>query len=54
MELGRAIYYKRITPGEMEKTCREMEVRMVFEKKIQDKDTWKLYKRAYKNTAPGT
>ena len=25
-----------------------MGARMVFEKKIQDEDTWKLYKRAYK------
>ncbi len=44
----RAIYCERIAPGETEKTCREMGARMVFEKKIQDEDTWKLYKRAYK------
>ena len=25
-----------------------MGARMVFEKKIQDEDTWKIYKRAYK------
>jgi hypothetical protein len=44
----RAIYCERIAPRETEKTCREMGARMVFEKKIQDEDTWKLYKRAYK------
>ena len=44
----RAIYCERIAPGETEKTCRETGARMVFEKKIQDEDTWKLYKRAYK------
>lgn len=44
----RAIYCERIAPGETEKTCREMGARTVFEKKIQDEDTWKLYKRAYK------
>ena len=44
----RAIYCERIAPGETEKTCREMGARMVFEKKIQDEETWKLYKRAYK------
>ena len=44
----RALYCERIAPGETEKTCREMGARMVFEKKIQDEDTWKLYKRAYK------
>lgn len=48
VELGRAIYCERIAPGETEKTCREMGARMVFEKKLQDEDTWKLYKRAYK------
>lgn len=44
----RALYCERIAPGETEKTCREMGARMAFEKKIQDEDTWKLYKRAYK------
>ena len=44
----RAIYCERIAPSETEKTCREMGARMVFEKKLQDEDTWKLYKRAYK------
>ena len=44
----RAIYCERIAPGEKEKTCREMGARMVFEKKLQDEDTWKLYKRACK------
>ena len=44
----RAIYCERIAPGETKKTCREMGARTVFEKKIQDEDTWKLYKRAYK------
>ena len=43
-----AIYCERIAPGQTEKTCREMGARMVFEKKIRDEDTWKLYKRAYK------
>lgn len=44
----RALYCERIAPGEIEKTCREMGARMVFEKKIQDEVTWRLYKRAYK------
>lgn len=44
----RAIYCERIAPGETEKTCREMGARLAFEKKLQDEDTWKLYKRAYK------
>lgn len=44
----RALYCERIAPGGTEKTCREMGARMAFEKKIQDEDTWKLYKRAYK------
>lgn len=48
----RAIYCERIAPGETEKTCREMGARMVFEKKLQDEDTWKLYKRPIKNTTP--
>ncbi len=44
----RAIYCERTAPGQTEKTCREMGARMVFEKKLQDEDTWKLYKRACK------
>ncbi|WP_297983062.1 DUF6076 domain-containing protein [uncultured Oscillibacter sp.] len=44
----RAMYCERIAPGEAEQTCREIGARAVFEKKIQDEDTWKLYKRAYK------
>ena len=44
----RAMYCERIAPGETEQTCREIGARAVFEKKIQDEDTWKLYKRAYK------
>ena len=44
----RAMYCERIAPGEENKTCREVGARAVFEKKIQDEDTWKLYKRAYK------
>ena len=44
----RALYCERMAPGQTEKTCREMGARMVFEKKLQDEDTWKLYKRAYK------
>jgi len=44
----RAIYCERIAPGEKSRTCREAGARAVFEKKIQDEDTWKIYKRAYK------
>ena len=44
----RAMYCERIAPGEESKTCREARARAVFEKKIQDEDTWKIYKRAYK------
>ncbi|MBD5098963.1 MAG: hypothetical protein HDT35_05350 [Clostridiales bacterium] len=44
----RSIYCERIAPGETEQTCREVGARAVFEKKIQDEDAWKLYKRAYK------
>ncbi len=42
------MYCKRIAPGETERTCREAGARAVFEKKIQDEEAWKLYKRAYK------
>ena len=42
------VYCGRVAPGETEKTCREVGARAVFEKKIQEKDTWKIYKRAYK------
>lgn len=41
-------YCERIAPGETERTCREAGARAVFEKKIQDEEAWKLYKRAYK------
>ncbi len=44
----RSIYCERIAPGETKQTCREVGARAVFEKKIQDEDAWKLYKRAYK------
>lgn len=44
----KSIYCARIAPGETEQTCREVGARVVFEKKIQDEDAWKLYKRAYK------
>ncbi len=44
----RAMYCERIAPGEESKTCREAGARAVFEKKLQDEDAWKLYKRAYK------
>ncbi len=44
----RAMYCGRIAPGEESRTCREAGARAVFEKKIQDEDTWKIYKRAYK------
>lgn len=44
----RAMYCERIAPGEVTKTCREMGARAVFERKIQDEEAWKLYKRAYK------
>ena len=42
------MYCERIAPGEESKTCREAGARAVFEKKIQDEEAWKLYKRAYK------
>ncbi len=44
----RAIYCERVAPGEESKTCREAGARAVFEKKLQEEDAWKLYKRAYK------
>lgn len=44
----KTVYCNRIAPGETEKTCREVGARAVFEKKIQEEDTWKIYKRAYK------
>lgn len=44
----KSIYCARVAPGETEQTCREVGARVVFEKKIQDEDAWKLYKRAYK------
>ncbi len=44
----KTVYCERIAPGEEEKTCREAGARAVFEKKIQEEETWKLYKRAYK------
>jgi len=44
----RAVYCERIAPGEESRTCREAGARAVFERKIQDEDTWKIYKRAYK------
>lgn len=42
------MYCECIAPGEENKTCREAGARAVFEKKIQDDETWKIYKRAYK------
>ncbi len=42
------MYCERVAPGEESRTCREAGARAVFEKKIQDEDTWKIYKRAYK------
>ena len=44
----KTVYCERIAPGETEKTCREVGARAVFEKKIQEEETWKIYKRAYK------
>ncbi len=44
----RAMYCERIAPGEESRTCREAGARAVFEKKLQDEVTWKIYKRAYK------
>lgn len=44
----RAMHCERTAPGEESKTCREAGARAVFEKKIQDEDTWKIYKWAYK------
>ena len=42
------MYCERIAPGETEQTCRAVGARAVFGKKIQEEDTWKIYKRAYK------
>ena len=42
------VYCTRPAPGEESRTCREIGARAVFEKKIQEEDTWKIYKRAYK------
>lgn len=44
----RAMYCERIAPGEESRTCREAGARAVFERKLQEEDAWKLYKRAYK------
>ena len=44
----RMMYCERAAPGETEKTCREAGARVVFENKIQNEGTWKIYKRAYK------
>ena len=44
----KTVYCERIAAGEMEKTCREVGARAVFERKIQEEETWKIYKRAYK------
>ncbi len=44
----RTIYCERVAPGETERTCREVGARAVFEKKIQEENAWKIYKRAYK------
>ena len=44
----KTIYCSRIAPGEIDKTCRDVGVRAVFENKIQSEEAWKIYKRAYK------
>jgi len=44
----RAMYCERLAPSEETKTCREAGARAVFERKLQEDDAWKLYKRAYK------
>ena len=44
----KTVYCERIAPGETEQTCRAVGARAVFEKKVQEEDTWKIYKRAYK------
>lgn len=44
----KTVYCERVAPGETEKTCREVGARVVFENKIREEETWKLYKRAYK------
>lgn len=44
----RAMYCERIAPAEESKTCREAGARAVFERKIQEEEAWKIYKRAYK------
>ena len=43
-----AMYCERIAPGEKSRSCRETGSQTVFEKKIREEDTWRLYKRAYK------
>jgi hypothetical protein len=42
------MYCERIALGEESRACREAGARTAFEKKIQDKNTWKMYKQAYK------
>jgi len=44
----KTVYCERVAPGEIEKTCREVGARAVFENKIRAEETWKIYKRAYK------
>ena len=44
----KTVYCERTAPGETRQTCRDIGARAVFEKKIQEEDTWKIYKRAYK------
>jgi len=47
------MYCERVAPGEASRTCREAGARAVFEKKIQEEDTWKIYKWAYKKLRQG-
>ena len=44
----KTVYCERTAPDETEQTCRAVGARAVFEKKIQEEETWKIYKRAYK------
>jgi len=49
----KSVYCERVAPSETEKTCQEIGARAIFEAKIQNEETWKLYKMAYKNTTHG-
>ena len=42
------VYCNRVSPGETERTCREIGATANFEDKLTNNEVWKLYKRAYK------